>query len=61
MSEQQTKEENWKQGFHISTNGRRTELSELDTEHLKNMIRKYSAEGYDVSALEEERDNRSNA
>ena len=61
MSDQQTKEENWKQGFHVSSNGRRMELSEIDYQHLENMIRKYKAEGYDVSALEEERDKRSNA
>lgn len=61
MSEQSSKEQNWKQGFHVSANGRRTNLSDIDYQHLENMIRKYSAEGYDVSALEEERDNRSNA
>lgn len=54
MSDQSTKEQNWKNGFHVSANGRQTELSSLDTNHLQNMINKYRAEGYDVSTLEEE-------
>lgn len=61
MSEQTSKQENWEQGFHVSSNGRRTDLSDIDLQHLENMIRKYKAEGYDVSALEEEKEKRDNA
>ena len=55
---QQEKEQNWKAGFHVSGNGKRTDLNDLDDSHLQNMIRKYKAEGCDVTALEEELNNR---
>lgn len=59
MSVQSEKEGNWADGFHVSTNGRRTDLSDIDTNHLQNMIRKYGAMGYDTSALETELNKRS--
>ena len=54
MSDQQDKEKNWEAGFHISSNGRRIDLQSIDTNYLQNMIRRYSGEGYDVTALNDE-------
>lgn len=50
-------EKNWKDGFHISSDGHKCKLSELNDSHLKNTINKY-AKTHDVTPLEKELLNR---
>lgn len=47
-------EQNWNDGFHVSSSGKSTPLGDMVTSHLKNTINKYKREGYDTSALEDE-------
>ena len=54
-------EQNWKDGFHVSSSGKTQKLSEMATSYLKNAINKYRAQGYDVTALEEELAKRNDA
>lgn len=53
-NEKLEREAGWAEGVHISTNGRRTPIGEMDDRHLNNSIRKYKEMGFDVSALEAE-------
>lgn len=53
-NEKVEREQGWAEGVHISSNGRRTPITEMDDRHLNNSINKYGAMGWDVSALKAE-------
>jgi len=51
------KEAEWKEGYHTSSNGQQSKLSDLPTKYLNNIINKYGEE-YDISAIQAEVDSR---
>ncbi len=57
-NEKEVREQGWAEGVHISTNGRRTPIGEMDDRHLNNSIKKYEGMGFDVSSLKAEADRR---
>lgn len=50
-------EKNWKEGFHVSSDGFKCKLSELSDEHLQRSINKYK-KTHDITPLEKELLNR---
>ncbi len=57
-NEKLEREQGWAEGVHISSNGRKTPIGEMDDRHLNNSINKYAAMGWDVSALQAEANRR---
>lgn len=51
------REDEWADGWHISSNGERKALKDLPSTYLENIIKKYSQE-HDVSAIKKELDSR---
>lgn len=41
----------WGQGIHVSANGKQYNLADISPAYLQNIINKFSALGYDTSAL----------
>jgi len=41
----------WEQGIHVSSTGKQCNLSDISPSYLQNIINKFSALGYDTSAL----------
>lgn len=50
-------ENNWKQGFHVSSDGHKCKISELSDQHLQHTINKYK-KTHDITPLEKELLNR---